>query len=381
MAGIYLHIPFCKQACYYCDFHFSTSVKRKSEMVDAICKEIALRNGEIDDVIETIYFGGGTPSLLSEQELEQILNTIWANFEVNESPEITLEANPDDLTEERIIQLSNSPINRLSIGIQSFFEDDLKSMNRAHTAAESLNCLSLATRHFENITVDLIYGIPNMGNEKWKQNLQKVFDLGIPHISSYALTVEPKTALDSFIKKGTYPPLDEQLVSEHFNILVEQTADSGFVHYETSNFGKKGFFSKHNTSYWKGVSYLGIGPSAHSFIGNTRSWNVANNAKYIKAIKRGELPSENEVLSEKDQFNEYIMTGLRTIWGVDLQKIKIDFGKSFYDYLINTSKKFIDENLLVISSDSLNANRIEKLKTTQKGKFLADGIASDLFMI
>ncbi|MDT0553539.1 radical SAM family heme chaperone HemW [Urechidicola vernalis] len=385
MAGIYLHIPFCKQACFYCDFHFSTSVKRKSEMVDAICKEIALRKREIDDVIETIYFGGGTPSLLSEQELEQILNTIWANFEVNESPEITLEANPDDLTEERIIQLSNSPINRLSIGIQSFFEEELKSMNRVHTATESLNCLSVATGYFENITVDLIYGIPNMSSEKWKQNLQKVFDLGISHISSYALTVESKTALESFIKKGIYPPLDEQLASEHFNILVEETANNGFVHYETSNFGKDGFFSKHNTSYWKGVSYLGIGPSAHSFIGNTRSWNVANNAKYINAIEQGELPSENEVLSEKDQFNEYIMTGLRTIWGVDLQKIKMDFGNAYFDYLKTTSEKFITQGLLEISNchsepveESLNSN---VLRTTQKGKFLVDGIASDLFMI
>lgn len=387
MAGIYLHIPFCKQACFYCDFHFSTSVKRKSEMVSAICKEIELRKNEISEPIATIYFGGGTPSLLSKEELDQLLKAIYSNYSVVENPEITLESNPDDLTEDRIIQLSKSPVNRLSIGVQSFFEDDLKSMNRAHTASESLNCLSSAIGSFDSITVDLIYGIPNMSMAKWRQNLQKVFDLGIPHISSYALTVEPKTALDSFIQRGKYPPLDENLAAEHFDVLLQETEKNGFVHYETSNFGKEGFFSQHNTSYWKGVPYLGFGPSAHSFDGISRSWNVANNAKYISAIVQGDLPSEKELLSKKDRFNEYIMTGLRTIWGVDLNRVKIDFGEEYYQYLINVSNMFLEQELLeiIIShsepiEESFNKNN-GVLKTTLKGKFLADGLASELFMI
>jgi oxygen-independent coproporphyrinogen-3 oxidase len=373
MAGIYIHIPFCKQACYYCDFHFSTSSKGKGEMVDSICNEIAFRKNESVESIETIYFGGGTPSLLTKEEIEQILIVIYKNFKVIENPEITLEANPDDLTASKIEELAKSPINRLSIGIQSFFEDDLKSMNRAHTASESINCLSLAIRHFTNITVDLIYGVPNMSANKWKQNLQKVFDLGINHISSYALTVEPKTALDAFIEKGTYPPLDDQLAAAHFEILIDEVEKNGFVHYETSNFGREGFFSKHNTSYWKGVTYLGFGPSAHSFVGNTRSWNVANNTKYIKAIQKSELPSESEVLTKKDRFNEYMMTGLRTIWGIDLSRVISEFGQEYHDYLEECSTVFVNQKLIVVKNGIL--------KTTKKGKFLADGIASDLFKI
>ncbi|MFK5879601.1 MAG: radical SAM family heme chaperone HemW [Flavobacteriaceae bacterium] len=382
MAGIYIHIPFCKQACHYCDFHFSTSIKRKSEMIAAIADEIRIRKNEIREAIETIYFGGGTPSLLSIDEIQFLIDTIYKNYNVIDNPEITLEANPDDLSKNQITKLSKTPINRLSIGVQSFFEDDLKMMNRAHSASESLSSLSVATRHFENITVDLIYGIPNMSADKWRENLQKVFDLGINHISSYALTVEPKTALASFINKGKYPSLDEKQAAEHFDILVKETAKQGFVHYEISNFGKLNFFSKHNTSYWKGISYYGFGPSAHSFNGVSRSWNVANNSKYIKAINQNELPSEREILSKNDRFNEYIMTGLRTIWGVDLNKVKTNFGDNYYEQLFKSSKKFIDQSLLIISSDfDDNQNCIEKLKTTKKGKFLVDGIAAELFVI
>ena len=362
-------------------------------MITAIADEIALRKDEISEVVETIYFGGGTPSLLSIDEIQFLLDAIYSNFKVVENPEITLEANPDDLSEEKIIELSNTPINRLSIGIQSFFEDDLKMMNRAHTASESLNSLSVATRHFENITVDLIYGIPNMSADKWRVNLQKVFDLGINHISSYALTVEPKTALESFIKKGMYPPLEEELAAQHFDILVEETAKNGFVHYEISNFGKPNFFSKHNTSYWKGINYYGFGPSAHSFDGESRSWNIANNIKYVKSINQKMLPSESEILSKNDRFNEYIMTGLRTIWGVDLEKIKEEFGQKHVEHLMKSSQKFIDQSLLVFASNakqSVFKNEItssqtprkdKKLITTQKGKFLADGIASELFIV
>lgn len=380
MAGIYLHIPFCKQACFYCDFHFSTSLKKKDELISCLIKELEIRKEELqNETIETIYFGGGTPSLLSVIEIESILNAIDKNYDVVDNPEITLEANPDDLmsvrAQSRTIfeDYKKVGINRLSIGIQSFFEDDLKLMNRAHNAEEAKKCLSLATRYFDNITVDLIYGIQNMSVEKWQENLQTVFDFGINHISSYSLTVEPNTVLDSFIKKGKYPPLNEELAKQHFDILVSETAKNGFVHYEISNFGKPDFFSKHNTSYWRQKKYIGIGPSAHSFTKTHRSWNVANNAKYIKSILENKLPNEVEKLSKEDLFNEYVMTGLRTIWGVSLDKIKNDFGETYIDYLENQSKKYIDEELLYIE------NQI--LKTTQKGKFLADGIASDLFII
>jgi len=380
LAGIYLHIPFCKQACYYCDFHFSTSLKKKDDLISCMVKELELRKEELaNEIIETIYFGGGTPSLLSKEEIATLLNTIHQNYKVIKNPEITLEANPDDLSvraESRTIfeEYKLAGINRLSIGVQSFFEEDLKSMNRAHNSKEAKECLSMATRHFDNITIDLIYGVPNMSNERWRENLQIAFDFGINHISSYALTVEPKTVLDSFVKNGKYPAPDEVEAKAHFDILVEETAKNGFVHYEISNFGKPNFFSKHNTSYWQGKKYIGIGPSAHSFSGTHRSWNIANNAKYIKELAQNKLPNEIEKLSKEDQFNEYLMTGLRTIWGVSLDKIE----KEFKNQLLVSSKKFIDEGLLEIV---VTSSGVEKLKTTKKGKFLADGLASELFIV
>lgn len=341
-----------------------------------------LRKEELQNQsIETIYFGGGTPSLLTNEELKLLIDEVYKNYKVVEKPEITLEANPDDLTEKRISELVNTQINRLSIGVQSFFEDDLQSMNRAHNAIEAKECLKEATRHFDNITIDLIYGIPNMSLEKWNQNLQMAFDFGVNHISSYALTVEPKTALDSFIKKGTYPPIDEELALEHFNHLVRETEKQGFAQYEISNFGKPNYFSKHNTSYWQGKPYIGIGPSAHSFNNNQRSWNVANNTKYIKSIQQNELPSTIETLSKKDRFNEYIMTGLRTIWGVSIKKVEDDFGLEFKEHLLTASKEFISQQLLVVTTSDYDSNCIENLQATQKGKFLIDGISSSLFLI
>jgi putative oxygen-independent coproporphyrinogen III oxidase len=385
LAGIYIHIPFCKQACYYCDFHFSTSLKKKEVLILTLIKEIELRKNELESQsIETIYFGGGTPSLLTIDELRLLIDAVYKNYKVIASPEITLEANPDDLTNKRINELSKTPINRLSIGIQSFFEDDLKSMNRAHNAEEAKQCLEEATNHFNNISIDLIYGIPNMSLQKWNDNLQTAFGFGVNHISSYALTVEPKTALASFIKKETYPPMDEALALAHFSHLVVETEKQGFVQYEISNFGKLNYFSKHNTSYWQGKAYLGIGPSAHSFNGKERSWNVSNNIKYIKSIQDNKLPIEIETLLKKDQFNEYVMTGLRTIWGVSLEKIQIDFGTDYKSHILNSTEKFINQNLLVIEdchSEQSEESHQKIIKTTQKGKFLADGIASDLFMI
>ncbi len=382
MAGIYLHIPFCKQACHYCDFHFSTSLKKKEILVSCLEKELILRKVELQyETITTIYFGGGTPSLLSVSEIKRLLATIQEHYNVTDNIEITLEANPDDLTEETLQKLAKSKVNRLSIGVQSFFDEDLRVMNRAHNAKEALESLKLATKLFDNITIDLIYGIPKMSTKRWKENLQYAFDLNINHISSYALTVEPKTALAAFIKNGSYPNTNEEEAKAHFDILVEETKNKGFVHYEISNFGKPNFFSKHNTSYWQGKKYIGIGPSAHSYNKSHRSWNIANNSKYIKAIQENYLPFEKEELTKKDQFNEYLMTGLRTIWGVSLHKIEEEFGTKTHRKLLSDSKKYIENGLLYIENTSETENNTTCLKTTDKGKFLADGIASDLFII
>ncbi|WP_298391728.1 radical SAM family heme chaperone HemW [Flavobacterium sp.] len=374
MSGIYIHIPFCKQACHYCDFHFSTSLKKKDEMVLALAKEIEMRKSEFqNEVVETIYFGGGTPSILAIEDLRFLINEVYKNFEVTENPEITVEANPDDLSKERIIELSDNKINRLSIGIQSFFEDDLKMMNRAHNSAEAKECLEFATQYFDNISVDLIYGIPEMSNEKWLQNIETALSFNIPHISSYALTVEPKTALHSFIQKGIIPQPDDEVAQEHFQILVDKLSENDFIHYELSNFGKENYFSKNNSSYWLGKKYIGIGPSAHSYDGEKRSWNVSNNTLYLKSIQENKLPSETEMLSKTDRYNEYVMTGLRTIWGISLDRIQTEFGTTFLDYLNQQAAKYIEDHLLFVDENVL--------RTTKKGKFLSDGIASDLFML
>lgn len=374
MSGIYIHIPFCKQACHYCDFHFSTNLKKKDEMVLALAKEIQLRKSEFqDEIVETIYFGGGTPSILQIADLRFLINTVYQNYKVVENPEITVEANPDDLTENRIIELSKNKVNRLSIGIQSFFEDDLQLMNRAHNAEEAMKCLEIATHYFDNISIDLIYGVPEMSNEKWLQNIEKALSFGVPHISSYALTVEPKTALHSFIQKGIIPQPDDDVAQEHFQILVDKLSENGFIHYELSNFGKENFFSKNNSSYWLGKKYIGIGPSAHSYDGKNRGWNVSNNSLYIKSIQENKLPIEIETLTKTDRYNEYIMTGLRTIWGVSLERIEQEFGKTYLDYLNKQAAKFIEDHLLFVDENIL--------RTTKKGKFLSDGIASDLFLL
>lgn len=374
MSGIYIHIPFCKQACHYCDFHFSTSMKKKEEMVLAIAKEIQMRKSEFENQeVETIYFGGGTPSVLTSEEINFLIAAVYSHYSVIENPEITLEANPDDLSSERIIELSKSKINRLSIGIQSFFEDDLQLMNRAHNSAEAKKCLEEATKYFDNISLDLIYGIPGMSNEKWKQNIGTALSFGILHISSYALTVEPKTALNKLIQTGKIAAPKDEVAQEHFAILVEMLEANDFIHYELSNFGKENYFSKNNSAYWLGKKYIGIGPSAHSYDGISRSWNVANNSLYLKSIQEDKLPNEIEILSITDRYNEYVMTGLRTIWGVSLNRIETEFGIIYLEYLNKQSQKFLDDDLVFIENNIL--------KPTPKGKFLTDGIASDLFYL
>lgn len=374
MSGIYIHIPFCKQACHYCDFHFSTSLQKKDEMVLALANEMALRATEFnDEVVETIYFGGGTPSILEIQDLKFLIDEVYRNFTVTENPEITVEANPDDLTETRIIELSQNKINRLSIGIQSFFEDDLMLMNRAHNSEEAKKCLEIAIKYLDNISIDLIYGVPNMSNEKWLQNIETALSFNVPHISSYALTVEPKTALHTFIQKGIIPRPDDEVAQEHFHLLVDKLEEAEFIHYELSNFGKENYFSRNNSSYWLGKKYIGIGPSAHSYNGICRSWNVSNNSLYLKSIAKNILPSETETLTITDRYNEYVMTGLRTIWGISLNRIEQEFGKTYLDYLNQQAAKYIEDHLLFVDDNVL--------RTTKNGKFFSDGIASDLFLL
>lgn len=340
----------------------------------AIAKEMMLRKSEFEnEIIETIYFGGGTPSVLTSTEINFLISSVYTNFKVCDNPEITLEANPDDLSDDKIIELANSPINRLSIGIQSFFEEDLKMMNRAHNADEAKKSLREAVKYFDNISVDLIYGIPGLTNEMWKKNIETALSFGVPHISSYALTVEPKTALKKLIQTGKIAEPKDDVSQEQFQILVDILQENGFIHYELSNFGKENYFSKNNSSYWLGKKYLGIGPSAHSYDRNSRSWNIANNSIYLKEIQDNKLPNEVEVLSKENRYNEYIMTGLRTIWGISLERIKREFGDQFLNYLLKQSEKFLSDDLLSIENNVL--------RTTRKGKFLADGIASDLFIV
>ncbi len=370
---MYFHIPFCKQACHYCDFHFSTSMKRKSELVDALCQELVLRKNEISETVETIYFGGGTPSLLTAEELDQIFESIFQNYAVSKDAEITLEANPDDLSEEKIEELSKTKINRLSIGVQSFFEEDLKLMNRAHNSEEALKSIELAKQKFENISIDLIYGIPGMSDFRWKKNLEIALSLKIPHISAYALTVEPKTALAKFIRTGKIKPVDDDVAKQHFEILTKTLDNANFEHYEFSNFGRSGYFSRNNLAYWHGKKYLGIGPSAHSYNGNQRSWNVSNNIKYIANIQQNSLPNEFEILSETDKYNEFVMTRLRLRQGIQVSEIEEKFGKEKKEYLMKESKPYLKRDLLLLENGFL--------KISSEGKFLSDGIAAELFWV
>ncbi|HEY0666625.1 MAG TPA: radical SAM family heme chaperone HemW [Sphingobacteriaceae bacterium] len=375
MAGIYLHVPFCKQACHYCDFHFVTSLRYKEDMLDAMKKELRLRKGFFGpEQIETIYFGGGTPSVLTAEEIKSILNEITELYPVANHAEITLEANPDDLNAQKVKALSGSPINRFSIGVQSFFDADLCWMNRPHNAVEAESSIKRAQDSgFENITIDLIYGFPLLTDEKWRSNIQKALELEVPHISSYSMTVEPRTALASFINKGKQVSMDDAQSAAQFIVLMDLLNKGGFEHYEISNFAKSGFYSKHNSNYWKGEKYIGIGPSAHSYNGETRSWNIANNNKYLEALNKGIIPETVEELSQLDKVNEYIMTSLRTIWGLDLGRIASEFGT---DYRSMTEKSI----QIFLEKDQLKRN--DNIVTlTTSGKLFADHIASELFII
>lgn len=375
MAGIYIHIPFCKQACYYCNFHFSTLLIYKESVVKAIAKELFLRKDELNgQKIETVYWGGGTPSLLSAKEMDLLIAAIYDNYDLSELKEFTIEANPDDLNNDFLNYLKHAPINRLSMGIQSFEESHLKLMNRAHTAEEAIKCVKKAQDiGIEKISIDLIYGIPGMDLTTWGNNLQKAILLGITHISSYCLTIEPKTVFGLRTEKKQLLMPEEGETSVQFEALIHQTEAAGFGHYEVSNFAKNKEYAIHNTNYWNGLPYLGIGPAAHSYFPGMRMWNIANNQHYIKALDQNVLPLEKEILTTHNQFNEYLMTGLRTQWGIDLQVIEAKFGLAFVDSVMSNLSPYIK------NEQAIQKNHIITL--SKKGRFFADGIAAAAFII
>lgn len=374
MSGIYIHIPFCRQACHYCDFHFSTSLKNKKPFLKALLKEIELRRDYLsNEKIQTVYFGGGTPSLLTKDEILFIIDELHKYHEIEPAAEITFEANPDDLSIEKIKELKQTPVNRLSIGIQSFFDEDLKFMNRTHNTEEAISSVKASQDEgFENITIDLIYGTPTLTNENWEQNLSKTFSLNVPHVSCYELTVEPNTALHSFIKKGRIAPLDEQKTVMQFEMVMNRMKTENFIHYEISNFCKEGFYSRHNSNYWSQKKYLGLGPSAHSYNGTSRQWNVANNNAYIKSLENNDSFFESEKLSKMMLYNEYILTTLRTLQGADTNYIKSYFGQNILTHTYNEAEKHINSGLINKTKN--------KLTLSDQGKLYADKVAANLFL-
>ncbi len=376
MAGIYIHIPFCKQRCTYCNFHFSTSLALKEALLTALHKELESRNQYLlKQSVETIYLGGGTPSLLSADEINRLFDTISNHYTIHALQEVTLEANPDDLTNDYVKSLSSTPVNRLSIGVQSFQDDDLKFMHRAHTASQADYAIKSAQdRGFEKLTIDLIYGSPHLTDADWKQNITRVQQLQIPHFSAYALTVESGTLLHHQIRKEKLPPLDQDKAASQLGILMDTAMDLGYEHYEISNLALPQQYAIHNTNYWMGHHYLGIGPSAHSFDGVSRRWNIANNALYIKQVltTTPQPYFEEEQLSAQDRLHEYIMTSLRTQWGCDLKKVKENFGQSYTEAILDSATTHLQRKILQINNDILTL--------TREGKFFADRIASDLFV-
>jgi oxygen-independent coproporphyrinogen-3 oxidase len=374
MSGIYIHIPFCKQACNYCNFHFSTTLKLKDQIIASICKEIEIRKDYLSNKhLDSIYFGGGTPSLMNDNDLENIFKSLSENFTWDSSAEITLEANPDDITIEKIKLFKKWGINRLSIGIQSFYDEDLHFMNRAHNAGEAHNCIQYSQDGgIDNLSIDLIYGSNSTSNEMWLSNLHKAIEFDVPHISPYCLTVEDKTTLHHQIKEKKIQPLNINKASQQFELLFNTLTTHGFDHYEISNFAKPNNYALHNTNYWKGKDYLGIGPSAHSFNGSSRSWNVSNNKKYLDSLDLNIIPSEVECLTQADKYNEYVMTGLRTMWGINMENI------SKYGYEFKTL--FLKDVQIQIDNGYIIENASHYILST-KGKFFADRIASELFWV
>jgi oxygen-independent coproporphyrinogen-3 oxidase len=378
LAGIYLHIPFCKQACYYCNFHFSTTLHLKTKLIDSIVKEIALQQNFFEDsqpspIIETIYFGGGTPSLLTEAEIGKLLNQLHQHFIISPNAEITLEANPDDINAEKLKALFNLGINRLSIGIQSLNDEHLQYMNRSHTAQEAIQCISDSLNMgFKQLNIDMIFGLPGLSTAHWEQQLKQISDFPVEHLSAYALTVEPKTALAKMLSKGNGKPLDDALTAEQFLLTSSILESFGYEHYELSNYARNQQYAKHNTAYWQNKPYLGVGPSAHSYFQHQRSWNIANNAMYIKNMEAGKPFSESENLTLKDRYNEYLMTGLRTQWGVNLPTIAQQFGKEYASHL----KQSLTEINPTFYSQTDN-----QIQLTKQGWLWCDAILEQMFCL
>lgn len=374
MAGIYIHIPFCKKACHYCNFHFSTQTQHIHSFVEALLNEIELRRDYINTPIQTIYFGGGTPSLLSAEQISSIIEKLQLNFDLSNLQEFTLEANPDDININKLSEWNAIGINRLSIGIQSFQKESLAWMNRAHIVDQSHQAIQMAQdAGFNNISIDLIYGTPHYTKEHLLADLKIIEDYRIPHVSCYALTVEEKTALNSMIEKGKIENVKTEVQAEHFEIIVDYLNKIGFEHYEISNFAKPGNRSKHNSSYWKGIPYLGLGPSAHSFNGSSRQWNVANNALYMQSLEKRALPFEIELLDQVAQYNEYMMISLRCMEGFDLKHIESSFGKAYSEHTQNVIQILAQKDIFEQKSTSYCLKK--------SAKFLADGIASEFFIV
>ncbi len=380
MAGIYIHVPYCRQACHYCNFHYSVSHRSKDAFLRALHKEIRLQKSFFDHlqhagespVIETIYIGGGTPSLLSAVELSGIFDVLFQNVLPDHVTEVTLEANPDDLDPEKLQALRQTPVNRLSIGIQSFCQSDLAYLNRLHSAGQAMDSLTNARKAgFENITIDLIYGTPGMTDGMWLDNLQTFLYMGLPHLSAYALTVEEKTVLEYLIRKGRVPAVSEEQCARQFELLCAVMAKNGYHHYEISNFALEGHYSNHNMAYWTGVPYLGLGPSAHSYVKGKRFWNIANTAAYIAALENNTVPYEEEILTPVKACNEYVMTSLRTMWGCDLAKVRSQWGSERMTALKERARQFVRDGMIV--------EKDQHLVITGKGKLFADGIAAALF--
>lgn len=373
-AGVYIHIPFCKTKCTYCDFYSLINESRINDFVDNLCKEVQLRKDEIHEPIKTIYFGGGTPSRLSKQHFEIIFETLFSNFNVESTAEITIEANPDDLTTEYIKMLSQLPFNRLSIGIQSFDDNELKFLSRRHTASQAINSVKRCQMYgFNNISIDLMYGLPGQTTKIWEQNLKQATNLNIQHLSAYHLIYEKKTLMYSMLKIGKIQPVDEEVSTAMFSILIDWMTLHHFIHYEISAFAKEGYFSDHNMSYWKGNKYIGLGPAAHSFDGENRSWNISSLNRYIKGIENEKPEQNSEHLNLNERYNEFILTGLRTMWGIDLSELKLHFGEDLYTYCIENAYKYINKKLLSIEGNNM--------KLTRGGIFISDGIMSDLMKV
>lgn len=374
VAGIYIHIPYCKTRCTYCDFYTLTNESQINAFVDALCKEAGIRKGELNETVQTIYFGGGTPSRLLKEHFDQIFDTLFTHYVIDSDAEITVEANPDDLSDDYIRMLAQLPVNRLSIGIQSFDDDELKFLSRRHSARQAIDAVKKCQQQgFHNISIDLMYGLPGQTLERWEQNLDQALALDIQHVSAYHLIYEEKTRMYSLMKAGKIKPVDEEISTAMFGLLIDRLTAQGFIHYEISAFGKEGYFSQHNTAYWQNKKYLGLGPAAHSFDGDNRSWNVASLNRYLQSMESGSPEREKEHLNQYEKYNEYILTGLRTRWGVNLPEMRSRFGETLFQFCMENAQKYLDKGLLTTEDQTM--------KLTRQGIFISDGIMSDLMWV